>query len=61
MLVATAAILLIGLEVLIHRLKCLADVGDTNPRWLAVTSSVGLNGGLVVLVWVWFLAQRGGP
>ena len=59
--VVTAAIFVIGLELTIHRLKYLADTGDPNPRWLAVASSVALNGGLVLVVGVWLLAQLGGP
>jgi hypothetical protein len=49
-LIAVAAILVIGLQILLRTLRHLAGLADTNPRWLGLTSFAAL-GGALVLVW----------
>lgn len=57
--IAAAAILVIGLQLLRHSLRHLADVGDSYPRWLAITGSVALDVGLLLFVSLWFLTPVG--
>ncbi len=56
--IAAAAMLVIGLQLLSHNLRHLADVSDSYPRWLAVTT-VALDAGLLLFVLLWFLAPVG--
>lgn len=49
-LIAVAAILVIGLQILLRALRHLAGLADTSPRWLGLTSFVAL-GSALALVW----------